>query len=49
MAYDLLVCRRFYSILAVGLIVHLFRLNADGFVKSEWWLPVGRALIAPFR
>ena len=48
-AYDLSVCRRFYSVMAVGLIVHLLRLNADNFVKTDLWLPIGRALIAPFR
>lgn len=48
-AYDMLVCRKVYAVMAVGLIVHLFRLNAEQFASSEAWLPVGRALIAPFR
>ena len=48
-AYDLFVCRKVYAIMAIGLIVHLIRLNAEGFANSEAWLPVGRALIAPFR
>lgn len=48
-AYDLLVCRRLYGMVALGVAVHLFRLNADPFVKSEWWLPIGRALLTPFR
>ena len=48
-AYDVLVCRKVYPLVAVGLIVHLGRLNADAFVKSEQWLPFGRALIAPFQ
>lgn len=48
-AYDLVVCRRVYPIMAVGLVVHLGRLNAEAFTASEAWLPVGRALIAPFR
>jgi hypothetical protein len=47
-AYDLLVCRKLYPLVGVGLIVHLGRLNADAFVKSDWWLPIGRALVAPF-
>ena len=47
--YDLLVCRRVYTIIAVGFAVHLFRLNAEYFANSEAWLPIGRALIAPFR
>ena len=47
--YDLFVCRRVYTIMAIGLLVHLARLNADPFANSEFWLPVGRALIAPFR
>ena len=49
MAYDLFVCRKIYAIMAVGLLVHLARLNAEGFAASEAWLPIGRALIAPFR
>ena len=47
--YDLLVCRRMYAIMTVGLAVHFLRLNAEPFTKSEWWLPLGRILIAPFR
>lgn len=47
-AYDLLVCRRLYWVISVGLLVHLARLNAEAFSKSEWWLPIGRALVAPF-
>lgn len=49
MAYDLYVCRKLYAIMAVGLIVHLLRLNAEQFAASEAWLPLGRTLIAPFR
>jgi hypothetical protein len=48
-AYDLYVCRRLYPIMAIGLIVHLGRLNAEPFAGSELWLPLGRTLIAPFR
>lgn len=48
-AYDLFVCRKTYAIMVVGLIVHLIRLNAEHFTQSEAWLPIGRALIAPFR
>ena len=48
-AYDMFVCRKVYVIVMIGLIAHLVRLNADDFVKTEAWLPVGRALIAPFR
>lgn len=49
MVYDLVVKRKVYAVMAVGLFVHLLRLNAEGFTATEWWLPVGRALIAPFR
>lgn len=49
LAYDMFVCRKVYAVMAIGLIVHLVRLNADYFVQSEAWLPIGRALIAPFR
>lgn len=48
-AHDLAVRRKVFAVMAAGLFVHLARLNAEGFVESEWWLPVGRALIAPFR
>lgn len=47
--YDLFICRKVYPIVAVGLAVHLIRLNAEHFANSEAWLPIGRALIAPFR
>ena len=49
LAYDIFVCRKVYAIMAAGLLVHVVRLNAEGFAASEGWLPVGRALIAPFR
>ncbi len=49
LAYDLYVCRRGYMITAIGLLVHLGRLNAEPFAASEVWLPVGHMLIAPFR
>lgn len=47
-AYDIFVCRKVYAIMAVGLAVHVLRLNAETFTGSEAWLPIGRALIAPF-
>ncbi|MBA3578242.1 MAG: hypothetical protein H0W39_11655 [Sphingomonas sp.] len=46
LAYDLYVCRKLYVIMAVGLLVHLGRLNAEPFANSELWLPVGRLLIS---
>ena len=46
---DLAVYRKVFAVMAAGLLVHVARLNAEVFVESEWWLPVGRALIAPFR
>ena len=49
LCYDMFVCRKVYPIIAVGLAVHIVRLNAEHFASSEAWLPVGRALIAPFR
>lgn len=48
-AYDLFVSRRMSAVLAVGFAVHLLRLNAELFTGTEAWLPIGRALIAPFR
>ena len=47
-AYDLWVCRKAYPILLAGVFVHILRLNAEGFTASEAWLPIGRALVAPF-
>ncbi len=47
-AYDLFVCRKAYPILFIGVCVHIVRLNAEGFTASEAWLPIGRALVAPF-
>ena len=47
-AYDAFVCRKLYPIMALGLLVHLARLNAEPFAGSEWWRPIGRALIGPF-
>lgn len=49
LAYDAAVCRKVHAVMIAGLIVHLLRLNAEGFVTTEIWLPIGRALIAPFR
>lgn len=48
LAYDASICRRLYGVMAVGLLVHLLRLNAEPFVATEAWLPIGRALLAPF-
>ena len=48
-AYDMVICRKVYAIMVIGLVFHLIRLNAEYFVKTEAWLPIGRALIAPFR
>jgi hypothetical protein len=48
-AYDIVVCRKVYAVMAAGLLVHLMRLNAEQFANSEAWLPIGRALIVPFR
>ena len=46
-AYDIIVCRKVYAIMAVGLVVHLARLNAEQFAQSEAWLRIGRTLVAP--
>jgi hypothetical protein len=47
-AYDLLVCRKAYPILLIGVCVHILRLNAESFTTSEAWLRTGRTLVAPF-
>ncbi len=47
-AYDAFVCRKLYSVMVVGLVVHVARLNAEPFAGSELWLPIGRSLISPF-
>lgn len=49
LVFDAAVYRKVYAVMVAGVIVHLTRLNAEAFVASEWWLPVGRALIAPLR
>jgi hypothetical protein len=46
--YDLLVERRVHAVLAVGLGVHWLRLNQEVYTTTEAWLPIGRALVAPF-
>lgn len=46
-AHDLVVQRKVYAVMAAGLLVHWLRLNADGFTTTEWWLPLGRFLVAP--
>lgn len=38
LAYDLYVCRRLYPMMAIGLLVHLARFNAEPFADSELWL-----------
>lgn len=48
-AHDLVVARRIYAVMAVGLALHLLRLNGELFTMTEAWLPIGRALLAPFR
>lgn len=48
LTYDVYVCRRMYGIMAIGLLVHLARLNAEPFANSEMWLPIGRTFISPF-
>lgn len=48
LAYDLMVKRRVYAVLLAGLFVHWLRLNQEVYTTTEAWLPVGRALIAPF-
>ena len=48
LAYDLMVKRRVYAVLAAGLFVHWLRLNQEVYTTTQAWLPIGRALIAPF-
>lgn len=48
-AYDALICRKVYALMAAGLALHWFRLNAETFATSEAWLPFGRALVAVLR
>ena len=47
-AWDLAARRQVHGVLAIGLLVHLLRLNAEPFAQTEYWLPLGRVLIAPF-
>ena len=48
MLHDLIVSRRLHPVLLIGLFVHALRLNQEVYTKTEAWLPIGRALIAPF-
>jgi hypothetical protein len=48
LAYDLAVKRRTYAVLLGGIFVHWLRLNQEVYTETEAWLPIGRALIAPF-
>lgn len=48
LAYDLAVKRRTYAVLIAGIFVHWLRLNQEVYTETEAWLPIGRALIAPF-
>lgn len=48
MAYDAVVCRKLFGVMAIALIVHMARLNAEPFAASESWLQIGRFLISPF-
>jgi hypothetical protein len=46
--YDLIVERRVHAVLAIGLVVHWLRLNQEVYTTTEAWLPIGRAVVAPF-
>lgn len=46
--YDFAARRKIYGLMVAGLAAHLLRLNAEGFTRTEWWLPLGRGLVAPF-
>lgn len=48
LGYDVIVKRRVYAVLVAGLFVHWLRLNQEVYTTTEAWLPIGRALIAPF-
>jgi hypothetical protein len=48
LAYDAVVWRKLYAVMAVGLVLHLARLSADPFTASEAWLPAGRAVLRMF-
>jgi len=46
--HDLIVRRRLYPVLLIGLVLHWMRLHQDVYTETEAWLPIGRALIRPF-
>jgi hypothetical protein len=48
LAYDLAVKRRTHLVLVAGIFVHWLRLNQEVYTETEGWLPIRRALIAPF-
>jgi hypothetical protein len=47
-AYDLASKRRIYPVYVIGAVLFLLRKNRDVYFHSEYWLPVGRALLHPF-
>jgi hypothetical protein len=48
LGYDLAVERRAHAVLVAGIVLHGLRLNQELYTTTEAWLPIGRALVAPF-
>jgi hypothetical protein len=48
LAHDLLTRRRVHPVYLVGGVLFLLRINRIPFMRSEAWLPIGRALLRPF-
>jgi hypothetical protein len=46
--HDLLTRRRIHAVYLVGGVLFLLRINRIPFMRSEAWLPIGRALLRPF-
>jgi hypothetical protein len=48
LAHDLFTRRRVHPVYLVGGVLFLLRINRIPFMRSEAWLPIGRALLRPF-
>jgi hypothetical protein len=48
LVHDLVTRRRIHPVYLVGGVLFLLRINRSPFMRSEAWLPIGRALLRPF-
>ena len=48
LVHDLVTRRRIHPVYLIGGVLFLLRINRIPFMRSEAWLPIGRALLRPF-